>query len=611
MTKKFLFMLLGAVAIVSCNKFDLNYDEARQAEEAKEAQEVKENVANIFGVSFDSNHDWCTTVSGVVNITNIPSGTEKVQLLAYIADTDTTTSVLTLNEADVNGESTVSLSYDAPSDNLGLFVSFISNGLSTIKQVVSNNVSYNAKAMRRSSVADYTLPTTTPTINSTVESYASQRGWIEGQILYGYDIQGMSAQDYSDEYKTILRTIIFSYLKNGRQYNNLPLIKKSEYYNAGVYNITTGTDPIIISPIYKSDKAKQYGNEIWNSDLYYYYFKESDMAGMSKADSVAFLNNLPKYKAIEFKQHFGEEEDDVISKRIAYALVYWGDETPEVGTTGSYIFPEGYKIGFMVRAKTDFVENGKARKQGELYGDGRLNNEINNYSECNFKSSKLGTDGPRMGWMTVNGKMIMCFESGTDSDFNDIIIEVEGGVKPIYNTPEFENNYYTFCFEDRRLGDYDMNDIVIKATRIDKTTVEYSIVACGANDLLKVYIHNSQIFGDKEVHEMFGASSNTFINTRKGDTKFDPITKRITVKESFSFLDEDTQPFIYNITEGKAIKLSKQGEDPHGIMIPYDFKYPIEQICIKDVYARFNEWGQDKITSTDWYKYPIEGRYYE
>ena len=156
-----------------------------------------------------------------------------------------------------------------------------------------------------------------------------------------------------------------------------------------------------------------------------------------------------------------------------------------------------------------------------------------------------------------------------------------------------------------------MNDIVIKATRIDKTTVEYSIVACGANDLLKVYIHNSQIFGDKEVHEMFGVSSNPFINTRKGDTKFDPITKRVTVKESFSFLDEDTQPFIYNITEGKAIKLSKQGEDPHGIMIPYDFKYPIEQICIKDVYARFNEWGQDKITSTDWYKYPIEGRYYE
>ena len=49
MTKKFLFMLLGAAAIVSCNKFDLNYDEAKQAEEAKEAQDVKENAANIFG----------------------------------------------------------------------------------------------------------------------------------------------------------------------------------------------------------------------------------------------------------------------------------------------------------------------------------------------------------------------------------------------------------------------------------------------------------------------------------------------------------------------------------------------------------------------------------
>ena len=611
MKSKIFYLMLGAsMLFTSCMKHNL--DDFQVINDGVSKEKINENTQAKFGVTFDPTHDWCTTVSGVVNITNIPSGTEKVQLLVYVAETDTTTSVLTLNETDVNGESTVSLSYDAPSDNLGLFVSFISNGLSTIKQVVSNNVSYNAKAMRRSSVADYTLPTTTPTINSTVESYASQRGWIEGQVLYGYDIQGMSAQDYSDEYKTVLRAIIFSYLKNGRQYNNLPLIKKSGYYNAGVYNITTGTDPIIISPIYKSDKAKQYGNEIWNSDLYYYYFKESDMIGMSKADSVAFLNNLPKYKAIEFKQHFGEEEDDVISKRTAYALVYWGDEIhPEIGTVGSYTFPSGYKIGFMVRAKTEFKENGKPRKQGELYGDGRLNNEINNYSECNFKGSKLGTDGPRMGWISVNGKMIMCFESGTDSDFNDIIIEVEGGVKPIYNTPEFDNNYYTFCFEDRQLGDYDMNDLVIKGTRIDKTTVEYSIVACGANDLLKVYVGNSQIFGDVEVHEMFGVSSKTFINTKKGDTKYEPITKRITVNENFSFLDENTQPSIYNVSEGRLIKLSKQGEDPHGIMIPYDFKYPIEQICIKDVYARFNEWGQDKITSTDWYQYPTEGKYYE
>ena len=91
-------------------------------------------------------------------------------------------------------------------------------------------------------------------------------------------------------------------------------------------------------------------------------------------------------------------------------FVYWGDGIPDENTVGSYQFPEGYRIGFMVRAKTT-AEGGK--KQGELYGDGRLNNYINNYG--NFKSSKLGTDGPRSCWMTVNGKMLLCFESGTDT----------------------------------------------------------------------------------------------------------------------------------------------------------------------------------------------------
>lgn len=605
MKNKFIFLTLCCLlSMTSCMKHNL--DDFQVPNNGVSKEKIDDNTLNIFGVTFDKNHDWCTTSSGKITIKDIPVWTDKVQLLAYIAETDTTTSVLVLNESNVDGKSSISLSYDAPTDNLGLYVSFISNGKCETKQVTNNEVSYNAKAVRRSSSLNYVLPTITPVIESTVESYASQRGWIPDQILYEYNIQGMTAEDYSDEYKAVFRTIIFSHFKNGKEYNNLPLIQESGLYNENIYNLTTGSDPIILSPVYKSDKATKYGNEVWNSDLYYYYFKDGDMDGMTKDESVAFLNSLPKYKAIEFKQHFGETEDDVISKRDAYALVYWGDGTPEIGTTGSYIFPEGYKIGFMVRAKT--TADGK-KKQGELYGDGRLNNNINFFG--NFKTLTLGTDGPRMGWITVNEKMLMCFESGTDRDFNDIIIEVEGGVKPIVYVPEFDNNYYTFCFEDRQLGDYDMNDIVIKATRINKTTVEYSIVACGANDRLMVMnINGSVINNTKEIHEMFGVSNSTFINTKKGEEVFDPITERITVNENFTFLDESTQPYIYNISEGRVIKLSKKGEDPHGIMIPYDFKYPIEKVCIKDAYPEFNTWGQNRITSTYWYKRYNEGRVY-
>jgi hypothetical protein len=449
------------------------------------------------------------------------------------------------------------------------------------------------------------------TLAEEVESFASQRGWLPGQKLYGmsdeaYQTWKTNAEGYSDEFTQLFRNIVFSYFKN--KVNNLPLIWESKYVNDRVYPITTGTEAIVVSPIYKCDQAKRWGNEVWNSDLYYYYFKDEDLNNYVEngGTAVDFLNNLPKFKAIPFNQHFGENEDDVVEKRASYALIYWGDGTPELGATGQP-FPAGYKIGFMVRAKTT---SEAPKKQGELYGDGRLNNKINSWP--NFKSSNLGTDGPRAGWINVEDRLYMCFESGTDADFNDIILEVEGGIEFFSFYPEYEHDFYTFCFEDRELGDYDINDVVIKATRINNTTVEYSVVACGAHDQLQIKnINGTKIRDDQEVHSLFGVSTNTFVNTVKGAQTYPAVTERVTVDKNFSFLNENTQPYIYNMSEGKTIKLSKKGEDPHGIMIPYDFKYPVEQKCIKDAYSRFNEWGETRVNSTDWYKYYNPGTVFE
>jgi LruC domain-containing protein len=68
-------------------------------------------------------------------------------------------------------------------------------------------------------------------------------------------------------------------------------------------------------------------------------------------------------------------------------------------------------------------------------------------------------------------------------------------------------------------------------------------------------------------------------------------------------LNPNTQPYLYDETTNKNVYLSKVGEDPHGIMIPYDFKYPLERVCIKNAYEKFNEWGVNRISSTNWYKY--------
>jgi hypothetical protein len=192
-------------------------------------QLIDNNVAGIFGTKFDPNHDWCVTSSGEIKITGIPSNIEKVQLSVFIEETDTTTSMLVLNEAEVNGKSTVSLKYDAPSDNLGLFVSFISATSFKMVQVNGNTVDFSEKAATRNTYTDYNIPSITPVISSDVtESFASQRGWIPGQVLYDTkDIETLTmiAQNYSDPYRKVFKGIIFSYFKNGSAYNNLPLIK--------------------------------------------------------------------------------------------------------------------------------------------------------------------------------------------------------------------------------------------------------------------------------------------------------------------------------------------------------------------------------------------------
>ena len=602
MKNKFIYLFMGALLLASCMKNE--FDTSLQKEQ------IEENVKNVFGVSFDPNHDWCTASNGSITIENVPIATDKVQLLAFVAESDTTTSMFTLNESYVNGENTITLNYDIPKDNKGMFVCVATSNGKFLKMINGNvidlsDIQLANVANKRANRAE----NTSLVISSAIESYANIRGWIPNELLYGmgdedYLREKIIVSDYDNDYKALFRAIIFSHFKNGKQYNNSNLINESGLYNENAYLVTTTQEPIVISPVYKSDKAKQYGNEIYNSDLYYYYYKQDALTEFvnNGGNEIDFLTNLPKYKAIQFNQHFDETEDDIIAKKASYQLVYWGDENPTIGTQGTYYFPSGYKIGFMVRAKTT-AEDGK--KQGELYGDGRLNTHINNYHKTNFKNSKLeNVGGARMTLISLNGIMYACFESGTDSDFNDIIFEIEGGVKKMEFVPEFDNNTYTFCFEDREIGDYDLNDIVIKASRINKTNVEYRIVACGANDKLYILnVNGSVINKNTEVHSLFGMQPNHFINTVKNDEKFEPVTEVITVDENFSFLDENTQPCILNASTNRVILLSKKGQDPHGIMIPYDFKHPLEQVCVKNAYQRFNDWGINRITSTDWYKY--------
>ena len=283
---------------------------------------------------------------------------------------------------------------------------------------------------------------------------------------------------------------------------------------------------------------------------------------------------------------------------------------PAKSEKASAIIPAGYRIGFLIR-KGDGENTGDLTnsKYGCLYGYGELNKEINTFGQFNSALTKYGMkeDDPRMAMFTANGKTYLCFEEGADTQYSDVIVELGGGIQSFYETPDVFGQVYTYCFEDHDEGDYDMNDIVIKATRIDLTHVEYSLEACGGTD--EVYLHN--IHGDKlnektEVHALFN-QSRTPINVI-GETRIEPVIEIITFDPSFSLSDPDTQPYIYNASTGKEIHLAQQGQDPHAIMISDDFQYPQENVCIKEAYPAFVAWCQDRTQSTNWYRYNPDQR---
>ena len=75
-------------------------------------------------------------------------------------------------------------------------------------------------------------------------------------------------------------------------------------------------------------------------------------------------------------------------------------------------------------------------------------------------------------------------------------------------------------------------------------------------------------------------------------------------------MDEENQPYIYDASTNLTVKLSTKGQDPHGIMIPFDFKYPIEKVRINEAYKEFNNWGSNPVLSTNWYTKPESGKVY-
>ena len=220
---------------------------------------------------------------------------------------------------------------------------------------------------------------------------------------------------------------------------------------------------------------------------------------------------------------------------------------------------------------------------------------------------------------------------------------------PVYDEPQI----YSYAFEDQIYnGDYDMNDIVLKVTfpstknakgeviAIDSTKLQITMVAAGATFNIKAYVGDTPLFDGQEIHDAFGVNKGVMVNTGNGRAQTaTPVVDVIDIpagiidsegNADFTQLDVwiwvnpetgyDSETKIYYLTD-------KEKPVPYAVMIPEDWRWPLERICITEAYPgkatavenvydeefSFAKWAETIDANRteamrSWFKYPVEGK---
>ena len=150
-------------------------------------EEIKANVEKVFGTTFSPNHDWNSTTNGTVTL-KFNSSVKKVAVLASLSltsDEGNANSMKVLNQVETNNQTSVNLSYDAPSASQALYAAFYTASGCMFKKIESNTVTMDqAPAKTRGETEVYKIPEGEFAIGKIEESWAAQRNWIPDEKLY-------------------------------------------------------------------------------------------------------------------------------------------------------------------------------------------------------------------------------------------------------------------------------------------------------------------------------------------------------------------------------------------------------------------------------------------
>lgn len=665
--KKLVIISVAAVSLLSCTHDFSNYGtyvdpSTLQDKDPSEVtqEDIQANVASIFG-AIDPNQDWHMINSGEITISADADLDDIVKVQILSESPFLNANAMVLNEAEAKKGDIVTLVYDAPEINTHLFAACVSStGVYRVQvfEPGASQVDFKATYRSRTRAGVTEVPTnTTIKLKAPTKSINAQRaekgascvidgksypvwadskwsdevwepadgqvfdnGWrMDSEANRGHifrEIDGF-AEGEKENVQQIINDFIYKYQSgtSGNKKNNISSIRNSTYFHTSLNYVTSdGLSPVTLIPI------QGWSTEFKMNHVYYYYYRTEDIpAGMSEVD---YIKTLPKFKAIQVErmQTTEEAKAGTMYRRQEFLLPFYKNAPKAGDNEVSFVFPKGYKIGFFNRKYSGLGNPNWAKNDtGCIYGDGRLNYETNHVPHFlyamdktlggNIQNGMTYTD-PRIAIFTANDKTYMCFEEGADCTFCDMIIEIGSGVEKIEEHIDIDNNAYTMCFEDSPIADYDMNDVVLKFERLSHTSIKVSLVACGAYDRLFLRgLNGSKLNGDKEIHAMFGATTNeTFINTQ-GEMTYEPIEEIFTINATMRLSDFVETIYVYDETKDRNITLAGVGEDPHAIVIPSTFEYPMERTNISKAYPLFKNWANYAENDKYWFKEIINEEY--
>jgi hypothetical protein len=194
---------------------------------------------------------------------------------------------------------------------------------------------------------------------------------------------------------------------------------------------------------------------------------------------------------------------------------------------------------------------------------------------------------------------------------------------------EKEYPIYSYAFEDTHMGDYDMNDVVLKVQENeDGEHIDIKLVAAGATLDLNIRLYDYDESGENgygenyttlsyngetEIHKMWGVDAGTMVNTGAGATA-NPIMIQI-AKTGYD--PSKLRLAIYSASQGE-MRLAGSGQAPYGVVIPADWAWPKERVRITTAYNQENASDQDEANKDQsfkkfatevgkaelWYNYP-------